>query len=193
MSRRAGACAAAAALLAAAPAAAAPRVANVGLAAADRAAWRAALGWSDACERPYRSAFPDGAVNAGLRFWGLDGSRLLVRVSCGAGAYQPVSTLYLVDGGRGTPSTRGIALTVYEAPGTRLVRRRARIVAGLLDWRPRTRRLVLHTRFRGLGDCGALVAYAPRDGRFVPVEVRAKLACDGRPPFDPARWPRRRL
>jgi uncharacterized protein DUF1176 len=172
-------------------AAAAPRVANAGLRASDRAAWRAALGWSSACEAPYRTTFPDGGPNAGLAFWPLGGRRLLVQVHCASGAYQGISTLYLVDRSRTPARARGLTLTVYEAPGDALRRVRARLVNGTIDVEPATGRLQLFTKFRGLGDCGVLASYALRGGRVVPVEVRAKLACDGRPPYDPARWPRR--
>ena len=64
---------------------------------------------------------------------------------------------------------------------------------GTIDVEPATGRLRLFTKFRGLADCGVLATYALRGGRFVPVEVRAKLACDGHPPYDPARWPRRSI
>jgi hypothetical protein len=174
-------------------AAAAPRAANAGLRAPDRADWRALLGWSAACEGPYRVTFPDGGPNAGLAFWPFGAGRLLVQVQCASGAYQGISTLYLVDRSRTPARARGLALTVYEAPGAALRRSRARLVNGAIEPDPSTGRLQLFTRFRGLGDCGVLATYALRGGRFVPQEVRAKLACDGRPPYDPARWPRRPL
>jgi hypothetical protein len=174
------------------PAAAAlPRVGNGGLRAADRAAWRAFLGWPAVCERPYRQSFPGDGPNAGLAFFPVPGRRLLVQVTCAFGAYQGSSMLYVVDRSRTPPRARGVALTVYEAPGASLRRTRSRIVYGTVRADRATGALSVLTVFRGLGDCGVLAGYALRAGRYVPVEVRAKLACDGRPPYDPARWPAR--
>jgi hypothetical protein len=46
------------------------------------------------------------------------------------------------------------------------------------------------TKFRGLGDCGLWVRYRVAPDGLVPLIVRAKVRCDGKPPYNPGRWPR---
>jgi hypothetical protein len=62
-------------------------------------------------------------------------------------------------------------------------------VLGTLQFNKGTSRLVVFDKFRGAGDCGILSVFRLQKQRFYPLAVRAKLACNGKGPFDPFRWP----
>ena len=154
---------------------------------ADRAAWRTILKWPKSCETNWHQAgFPDVA---GVGIWPPAGGRRLVEVGCTLGAYQGTSMLYLYG-----PTGRvagPLPLHVYEDPGTGTPKPMVlKVVLGLLSFAPRTGKLTVLDKFRGIGDCGIFSTFKLTGDRFVPTDVRAKLACDGKPPYDPLRWPR---
>jgi len=75
-------------------------------------------------------------------------------------------------------------------PGpNRLTVERTTEVVGLRTYVPNGERLQVFRRFRGAGDCGLLLTYAFAGTQAVLREARGKLACDGRGPHDPTRWP----
>lgn len=153
--------------------------------AKDRAAWRAILHWPKVCEETWEKADP----SAGVYTWKLSGGRRLVEVLCFRGAYQGVSMLYLVDSAR--KATGPLALRTYRDPGSGQpkVTNETRIL-GSLAFTPKTGILTVLDKFRGVGDCGIYSTFELTGNRFVTTEVRAKTACDGKPPYDPTRWPK---
>ena len=157
--------------------------------AADRAAWRTVLHWPSSCERSWRAAGAGAAGAAGIGAWPVPGGKRLVEVSCFLGAYQGVSMLYLAGGDR--QAVGPLALRAYRDPGSGVptVTRETQIL-GTFAFSPRTGILLVLDKFRGVGDCGIYSTFRLATDRFVPVEVRAKTACDGKPPYDPLRWPR---
>lgn len=186
MTRRSAAPAAAAALLlcaaGASPAAALPGTSS----AKDRAAWRALLRWPASCEKDWRGGHPD---TAGIQVWRAGEGRRLVAVSCLVGAYQGTSVLYLLDRA-GRPGA-ALRLHLYRDPGTgRPTPTRTTRPLGTLSFTTRTRTLWIVDRFRGVGDCGISSKLRLQGTRFVPTVTRAKVACDGKPPYDPERWPK---
>jgi hypothetical protein len=103
------------------------------------------------------------------------------------GAYQGTSQLFLV--GPGGRRLGPLALVTYRDPGTGHPRvTRETVVLGTLAFSKGT--LTVLDKFRGLGDCGIYSTFRLVGDRFRTVEVRAKTACDGKPPYDPRRWRR---
>lgn len=155
--------------------------------AKDRAAWRARLHWPATCEQSWRSSKSGGA---GVTGWKLNAQVQLVEVSCYLGAYQGQEMLYFTrtdDIARRPP----ISLLLYQDSGNgRPVGKRRTVFIGTLGFSIRTERLNVLDKFRGAGDCGISSTFTLQNDRFVPIEVRAKLACNGKPPYDPARWPK---
>jgi uncharacterized protein DUF1176 len=151
--------------------------------AKDRAKWRAKLHWSRACERDFGNA-----RYAGIVVFPTGTPRWLVVVTCTPGAYQGTQLLYLLD--RGLNRIGPIPLHAYRDLGNGRPRpTRERMVLGAITFNPGTSRLVVLDKFRGAGDCGILSIFRLQKQRFYPLAVRAKIACDGKPPLDPFRWP----
>jgi hypothetical protein len=115
-------------------------------------------------------------------------------VGCGTGAYQGTSLLYDVQIPQSAPATgRLLSVPTYDTTGVRSVRLRRTSsdhAVGLIGHSAGNTLLTVLTKFRGLGDCGVWVRYRVDARGLVPLVVRAKVRCDGRPPYNPARWPR---
>lgn len=160
----------------------------------ERANWRQALAWPGWCEEGYRASFPNGAPDGGVKLRTLPDGRMLVVVGCGVGAYQGTSLLYDVQIPQGAPATgRLLRVPTYDPTGARSVALRRvnrEAASGLLTHSGDSTLLTVFTKFRGLGDCGVWVRYRVTPGGLAPLIVRAKVRCDGKPPYNPARWPR---
>jgi hypothetical protein len=156
---------------------------------ADRAAWRAALGWADECE-----AAP-GTDDAGVDLFPLDGTRVLAQVRCTIGAYQGSYRWFVADTAARPVRGRPLAFTDVvdpgsgEGAGTRLRAERAEELVGLPTFDAARRELAVERKFRGPGDCGVRLVYAIADSAATLRELRGKLACDGTGPYEGARWP----
>jgi uncharacterized protein DUF1176 len=153
---------------------------------ADRAAWHSLVRWPASCERSWAKT---GASGAGIQTWPAGHRVRLVAVRCFVGAYQAVSMLYLLPA-HGT-SGSALRFRIYVDPGSGVPRvHSTTAVLGVLSFDPRSGRLTVLDKARGVGDCGIYSVFGLRARAFVPLEARAKTACDGGPPFDPARWPK---
>src|SRR5207247_219198 len=75
-------------------------------------------------------------------------------------------------------------------PGGKPTPRRETQILGLTSFTPKTGDFTVFDKFRGPGDCGIYSAFALHGNALEPVEARAKVACDGKGPYDPARWPK---
>jgi hypothetical protein len=153
---------------------------------ADRAAWRSLLHWPTRCERSWKQA---GAPGAGIAAWPTAARARLVAVECFPGAYQGVWMLYLVGARREADGPLRLHIYADEGNGMPTARTTTSIL-GNLSYDRRSARLTVFDRARGAGDCGIYSVFRLRAGAFAPVATRAKTACDGKPPFDPRRWPR---
>lgn len=152
--------------------------------AKDRAAWRAILHWPASCEREWQTTQPDFA---GISTWNA-GARKLVMVDCFLGAYQGVQMIYLVDSAKKVVGPARLHIYVDTGNGKPTLRYQTRIL-GVANFDPKTNRLVVFDKARGIGDCGFFSVFKLVGDRFLPVEARAKLACDGKG-ADPSRWPK---
>jgi len=150
-----------------------------------RAAWRAFLHWPNACEEAWRT----GSHGEGVFLSKTATPARLVEVTCFQGPYQYSTMLYLLGSDRHV--TGPLPLATYIDPGTGKPKAvRETIMLGVLNFHPSTGRLELLDLGRGVGDCGIYTVATLRGARLVTSEVRAKLACDGKPPYDGARWPK---
>jgi hypothetical protein len=150
----------------------------------DRAAWRAILKWPVSCEHEWQMSSPDFA---GISTWAA-GARKLVMVDCFFGAYQGIQLIYLVDTAKRKVGPARLHLYIDTGNGKATPVYRTRVL-GVANFDSKTRRLVVLDKGRGLGDCGFYSVFRLVGDRFVPVESRAKLACDGKG-ADPTRWPK---
>jgi hypothetical protein len=98
-----------------------------------------------------------------------------------------VSILYLVSPARAV--TGPLRFRMYVDVGKGPKPRMTTAILGNLSFATKTGRLTVFDRARGIGDCGIWSAFELRGHAFVPVEVRAKAACDGEDAFKPKRWP----
>jgi Protein of unknown function (DUF1176) len=175
--------AASALLLASAPCVAAqapPRV-KQNVTRAERAAWRAALRWPEACEEAYRESYAEGETYGGVEFHRLSRGRYLVEVVCDGGGIQPSAVFMLYEGRRARP----LRLKGFEDETE---------VRALTKFVPATRELLLMSKADAMGTCGLFVRYSFRGARPRVVEARRQDDCggsDGTP--DTSRWPRVRL
>lgn len=183
---RARALAAGAALAAAAAVAPAVGLPTTNLTAVNRAAWRAEVKWPRACEADFRAT----GFGAGLRLRPLRPRVTLVAVTCAMGAYQGTTYFAIRDTTGPRPAVRALLFRQYgERANGRVTWARTSTPLGIDTLDARRSRLTILAKSRGLGDCGVLTTYdiAARPVRV--VAARAKLRCDGKPPFDPRNWP----
>jgi hypothetical protein len=154
---------------------------------ADRAAWRSLLHWPVSCERRWRQSGPPPV--AGVSAWRTKEGAHVVTVTCFLGAYQPAQLVYFLPP---NGKARGpLRFRIYEDPGNGMPKPVTETqLVGVLLFNPTKSRLTVIEKARGLGDCGIYSVFHLQGGGFLPVEARAKTACNGKPPFDPTRWPR---
>jgi hypothetical protein len=158
----------------------------------DRQAWLSLLHWAKGCESDWRST-PAASSASGIDISApiADGNRL-VQVACYFGAYQGTTIMYLVNPGRHV--TGPLAFSIYIDPGSgKPTLRKETEILGDTMFDSKSGSLSVFDKARGIGDCGIYSTFKLTDDRFVPVVVRAKLACNGKPPFDPTLWPKLRL
>ncbi|MBV6522016.1 MAG: hypothetical protein MNPFHGCM_02160 [Gemmatimonadaceae bacterium] len=146
---------------------------------ADRARWYRQLRWPAPCEEAFDATrvTDDG----GLKFVELEPGRSLVIVRCAGGAYQPSSTLLLLDERGATPVASALELeTLASLDGKSLTRAREAEVTGeitMLDHRT----LTILTLARQIGDCGTWGRYEFHDGSLVLTAGAERVTC----PADP--------
>jgi Protein of unknown function (DUF1176) len=141
--------------------------------------------WPASCEQSWRRS---GALDAGIQKWHAPGGARLVAVQCFQGAYQALSIIYLV-GVRRTV-TGPMRFRIYIDTGNGPEPRTKTAILGVLSFRPKSGRLTVFDKARGIADCGIYSVFRLHGHSFVPVEARAKTPCDNKPPFAPTRWPK---
>lgn len=107
----------------------------------------------------------------------LGGGKTLVLMPCGAGAYNVIQSLFVIDGARVAAATTdapsGFAETGADHP------RVASVVNGTFDGGL----LTSYAKGRGLGDCGVVQSFAWDGRRFRLTEQRAMGDCRGNPNY----------
>ena len=90
-----------------------------------------------------------------------------------------------------SPDTTALSFHIYHDPGSGIPTPiREKEILGVPLFTPRTGRLTVFDKARGVGDCGIYSTFRRSGARFIPVETNAKTRCDGKPPYDPQRWPK---
>jgi hypothetical protein len=149
---------------------------------AGRAAWRAALHWSDDCEQ----GFAYGDETGGVAVMEVAPQRSVVEVVCALGAYQGWQHYFLFDETHEPPTARLLSLRVYGEDGFS----DSAEIWGRSELDPARHELVVTNVFRGIGDCGVRSKYRFAKDALELVEVRAQLACEDDPePVEPEQWP----
>ncbi|MEG3435806.1 DUF1176 domain-containing protein [Pannus brasiliensis CCIBt3594] len=118
----------------------------------------------------------------------LAGDRYLVQFLCFMGAYQGNYEYYLYKATDSTFSISPLSLEIIEDTGSDR-KTPVRSIGGLPEYDREQQLLTVHTKYRGLGDCGTFARYRWRDTRFQLIEYRIKENCDGKY-IDPDRYSR---
>ncbi len=148
----------------------------------DRARWKAALKWSDACEEAFAQTRAD-ARDAQLEFYEVAPHKYIVSVGCAAGAYQPSQVLALWDESTMPAKGRLVRLPLppkYDDAET----------FGLISRSANGKGLEFMHRSNGLGDCGFLATYQYANDGLSLVELRARDVCKAKSGnhSDPHEW-----
>ena len=147
------------------------------------------LRWPETCEEAHDSTAIH--ADAALKFHPIAPRRWVVKVDCTLGAYQGYAIYLLLDERVTPPAVTLLQFRTYTAPEERkLVRTVTTELWGQAEIHDDTKELVVWNRYRGPGDCGALVTYALASGRPRVKEFRSKNVCDGLGAEGPGRWPR---
>ncbi len=166
--------------------------------AALRHRWRSALlgaaagpAWDGECEQDNQNS---GAA-AGLARQRLPGGSWLLRLDCGAGAYQgsfwAAQVWQQAGQWRGAVLAWPVAQAAAEGSGQAFALTQAVVLWGDVVVQAGGKIEVLN-RFRGLGDCGTRSLYQVRQGRTRFMVLAAVWACPDTPasvPTGPPDWP----
>jgi hypothetical protein len=154
----------------------------------DRRAWRKVINWSDECEEAYEGTM--GKETAGLNFYELAAGQYLVEVVCTTGAYQGYQFYSYLDETQSPPAARPLTFPTFESETEGRPKKAERQeMWGMPTFDAGTKRLLIHNRYRGPGDCGSLATYEFQDGVPRLKEFREKAECDGNW-VEPEKWKR---
>jgi hypothetical protein len=155
---------------------------------ADRRVWRKLIKWPDECEEAYEGTM--SKETAGLEFYELAGGQYLVEVVCTTGPYQGYQFYSYLDETKSPPSARLLTFQTFQSEGGGPPKKtETREMWGLATFDAGTKRLEIHNRYRGPGDCGSLATYEFQDGAPRLREFREKSECDGNY-VEPREWKR---
>jgi hypothetical protein len=157
------------------------------LTCADRKAWYARLGWPSDCEDAYTPIHGEAAI----AFYEVGSARTLLGVECASGAYQGYGVYFLLsEGDASGPVATPLRFRTYKtAKGDAIEPDTVVDLWGTVTFDRARKELIVHRRFRGLGDCGIWARYSFSTGAPVVTEMRAHPACDLKE-ANPLRWPR---
>jgi hypothetical protein len=139
-----------------------------------------------------RSRTTNDRDQGGLVFHNLGRGNYLVAVEVQESSYQPhYIFMYYAEANGG--SARALKLKTYERDDDDAGTVSTKIstqVEGVVTFDAAKKQLVIHTKGRGIGDCGSLVRYNITPTRAVPAEARAHGCYDDYSLgiTDPKRW-----
>ncbi len=166
-----------------------PSLQKTNLTPADRRAWRKIIKWPDECEEAYEKTM--SKETPGLEFYELSSGQYLVQIVCTTGAYQGYQFYSHLDETKSPPTARLLTFQTFESEGEGKQPKKTEMqeMWGMPTFDGRTKRLLIHNRYRGPGDCGALATYEFPDGAPRLKEFREKSECDGNY-VEPEKWKR---
>jgi hypothetical protein len=161
------------------------------LTVADREAWQKVLRWPVELEAQWRrSRTTTDREQSGLVFHSLGHGNYLVAIEVHESAYQPrYIFMHYSESGK-TPSHL-LKIKTYKRDKEGAISSKVlEEVEAVATFDTTKKQLVLHTKERGIGDCGSLARYNITATRAIPAEVRAH-ACFNDYSLgvtDPERW-----
>lgn len=104
----------------------------------------------------------------------------LVEILCFLGAYQGNYEYLLYTRKADGISLKTLAFDIFEIDDAgKITKKQTPSIGGLTEFIPEKQELTLLTKYRGLGDCGALAKYQWQQEEFKLLEYRIKDKCDG--------------
>ena len=106
--------------------------------------------------------------------------RYLVEVLCFLGAYQGNYEYFLYDRKGSEVILKPLGFDIFEVDDSgKITKKQSHSISGLTEFIPEKQELTVLTKYRGLGDCGALAKYQWQQEEFKLLEYRIKEKCDG--------------
>ena len=106
--------------------------------------------------------------------------KYLVEVLCFLGAYQGNYEYFLYDRKASEVILKPLDFDIFEIDDSgKITKKQSHSIGGLTEFIPDKQELTVLTKYRGLGDCGALAKYQWQQEKFKLLEYRIKEKCDG--------------
>jgi hypothetical protein len=106
--------------------------------------------------------------------------KYLVEVLCFLGAYQGNYEYFLYDRQASGVILKPLEFDIFEIDDSgKITKKQSNSIGGLTEFIPEKQELTILTKYRGLGDCGALAKYQWQQEEFKLLEYRIKNECDG--------------
>lgn len=145
---------------------------------ADRQTWYYALGWTKNCEEDFNASVNE---DGGLAFYPLGNEHYLLRVNCYLAAYQKGMVFYDVSTANHQISAKPLDLKTYN-PQTKqlesLIDPETNEISGYDLFDEKNKKLSVHYKMRGVGDCGSSHEYMFDSDELVLVRLVAQSCED---------------
>lgn len=120
------------------------------------------------------------APQLGSQFHKISDTSYIVMLQCFLGAYQGGFTFYLYTETPTGATVTPLVLDRYDDDAGKVQKTSSSTVAGYPQYNPDQKRLVVSTKYRGVGDCGTTGTYQLVNNKFVLQKFEADFACDGK-------------
>ncbi len=112
----------------------------------------------------------------------LENQQYFVVLQCFLAAYQGNYEFLIVNQQPAAkkPVTKLTVTEFRENQAGKVQKMESASIGGLPTYDPKTRMLVINSKYRGLGDCGSQAKYKVQGTGLNLLEFKAKLACDGK-------------
>ncbi|MGI0484392.1 DUF1176 domain-containing protein [Pantanalinema rosaneae CENA516] len=120
------------------------------------------------------------APQLGSQFHRISDSSYIVMLQCFLGAYQGGFAFYLYNETPTGATVKPLVLDRYDDDAGKVKKTSSHTVAGYPTYNSDQKRLVVNTKYRGVGDCGTTGTYQLVNDKFVLQKFEADFACDGK-------------
>lgn len=122
-----------------------------------------------------------GSALQSSRAYKLNNQTYFVMIQCFLGAYQGGYEFFLYSPTAKRNAVRPLSLTAFEQTETGQIKKIETFeVGGLPTYDPKQRTLTVQSKYRGVGDCGAIGRYRLENNTLKLINFKAKFACDGK-------------